>query len=237
MTTGTLYLIPVALGDVQWNHFLPASSRDIACRLVHFAVENAKTARAELKRLGHPMPLRDLQINDIPQKPSNEQLTQLLAPLFTGHDLGVMSEAGCPGIADPGAVLVSAAHQRDIRVRPLVGPSSILLALMGSGLNGQNFTFHGYLPAHEPQRSQVILKLENESRQAGQSQIFIETPYRNEAIFNALLQTCHPTSLLCIARDLTLRDELIVTKSIASWRSSPAPLLHHRPTVFILSAA
>ena len=234
--SGTLYLIPVALGDVPWGRFLPAPTRDIATKLQHFVVENAKTARAELKRLEHPTPLRELSIEQLPEKLNSAEINRLLSPLQTGHDLGVMSEAGCPGVADPGALLVRRAHELGIRVKPLVGPSSLLLSLMASGLDGQQFAFHGYLPAREPERSQKIGALEKDSRRLGQTQLFIETPYRNAAIFQALLATCQGETRLCIATDLTLPDETIVTRTVAQWRKAPAPSLEKRPTVFLMLA-
>ena len=233
---GTLYLIPVALGDAAWAEFLPQRTRDIACGLGHFVVENAKTARAELKRMGHPQPLRELAIEQLPEKPDGKQIEQLLAPLQAGQNLGLMSEAGCPGVADPGALLVQRAHELGIRVVPLVGPSSILLALMAAGLNGQQFAFHGYLPARDPERSARIGELEKESQRFNQTQVFIETPYRNEALFEALLKTCKPNTRLCVASNLTLADEHIATRRIAEWRTATPPSLHHRPTVFLLNA-
>lgn len=235
--SGTLYLIPVALGDTGWNEYLPKRTQDVACNLSHFAVENAKTARAELKRLEHPLPLRQLSINEIPTTPNADQINALLSPLLDGHDIGVMSEAGCPGVADPGALLVNRAHELGVRVIPLIGPSSILLALMASGLNGQQFAFHGYLPAREPERNKIITSLEDDSRRCGRTQIFIETPYRNDALFAALINTCQADSRLCVASNMTLSDEYIVTRRIAHWRTVTAPALHHKPTVFLLSAS
>jgi 16S rRNA (cytidine1402-2'-O)-methyltransferase len=235
--SGTLYLIPVALGDVAWTEFLPQRTRDIACSLSHFAVENAKTARAELKRIGHPLPLRELAIEQLAEKLDPQKIDGMLAPLSKGHDLGLMSEAGCPGVADPGALLVKRAHELGIRVVPLVGPSSILLALMASGFNGQQFAFQGYLPARDPERSAKIAELEKESQRLNQTQIFIETPYRNEAMFESLLKTCKPATRLCIASNVTLVDEHISTRRIAEWRSATQPSLHHRPTVFLFSAS
>lgn len=233
---GKLYLIPVSLGETAWSVFLPQHSRDITCGLRHFVVENAKTARAELKRLGHAQPLRELMIDQLPAKPDSKQIEQLLAPLLSGHDLGLMSEAGCPGVADPGALLARRAHELGIRVVPLVGPSSILLALMASGLGGQQFAFHGYLPARDPERSGRIGELEKESQRLDQTQIFIETPYRNEVMFEALLKACKPATRLCVASNLTLADEQIATRRIVEWRAATPPTLHHRPTVFLLSA-
>jgi 16S rRNA (cytidine1402-2'-O)-methyltransferase len=213
---GTLWLLPVALGDTAWENFLPPATREATCRLSHFVVENAKTARAELKRMGHPTPLRELQIEQLPENLTPTEIERLLAPLIAGHDLGLMSEAGCPAVADPGALLVRRAHEIGIPVRPLVGPSSLLLALMASGLDGQRFAFHGYLPAREPDRSKRIAELEAESARQVQTQIFIETPYRNQALFAALL---------------------LATRRIADWNKLTAPALDKRPTVFLLLAA
>jgi 16S rRNA (cytidine1402-2'-O)-methyltransferase len=233
---GVLYLIPVALGDSTWPDYLPQASRDAACALRHFVVENAKSARAELKRLGHPVPLRELAIEQLPEKPSPADVERLLAPLVAGHDLGLMSEAGCPGVADPGAMLVRRAHELGCTVRPLVGPSSLLLALMASGLEGQRFAFHGYLPAREPERGRRIAELEQESKRQSQTQLFIETPYRNAALLEALLAACRPQTLLCVAADLTLPTETVRTRRVSDWRKAPRPDLDKRPTVFLLLA-
>jgi 16S rRNA (cytidine1402-2'-O)-methyltransferase len=233
---GTLYLVPVALGDIAWAAFLPQRTQDVACKLTHFVVENAKIARAELKRMEHPQLIRELNIEQLPEKLDAPEIDRLLLPLSKGHDLGLMSDAGCPGVADPGALLVKRAHEQNIRVVPLVGPSSILLALMAAGFNGQQFAFHGYLPTREPERSQAITQLEDESRLRDMTQIFIETPYRNEAMFESLLKACKPGTRLCVASNLTLADEQIVSKKITGWRSATPPLLHHRPTVFLISA-
>jgi 16S rRNA (cytidine1402-2'-O)-methyltransferase len=231
---GTLYLLPTALGDAPWQAYLPAETRQTACSLTCFIAENAKTARAELKRIGHPSPLRDIAIEQLPEKPTPSEIDRLLAPVLADRNVGLVSEAGCPGVADPGALLVRRAHELGIPVRPLVGPSSLLLALMASGLEGQRFAFHGYLPAREPERSARIVELEKESRRCGQTQIFIETPYRNAALFQALLAACRPDSRLCVATDLTLAGETVLTRNVADWRRTPAPTLDRRPTVFLL---
>jgi 16S rRNA (cytidine1402-2'-O)-methyltransferase len=231
---GTLYLLPTALGDAPWAAYLPAEARRIACSLTCFIAENAKTARAELKRIDHPTPLRDIAIEQLAEKLTPGEIDRLLSPLLADRDVGLVSEAGCPGVADPGALLVRRAHELSIPVRPLVGPSSLLLALMASGLEGQRFTFHGYLPAREPDRSARITELERESQRCNQTQIFIEAPYRNTALFQALLAACRPNSRLCIATDLTLPEETVITRNIADWRRVPAPMLDRRPTVFLL---
>ncbi len=234
--SATLWLLPVALGDTPWETCLPAATRNAACRLTHFVAENAKTARAELKRIGHPVALRELTIEQLPDQPTAADIDRLLAPLREGFDLGLMSEAGCPAVADPGALLVRRAHELGLPVRPLVGPSSLLLALMASGLDGQRFSFHGYLPACEPERGQRILELEKESGGRDQTQIFIETPYRNMALFKALLATCRPQTRLCLATDLSLGSEQIRMQCVADWKTSPLPALDKRPTVFLLLA-
>lgn len=234
---GTLFLIPSALGDTPWANYLPESTRSTLCQLSRFIAENAKTTRLELKRIEHPLPLRDITIEQLPEKLEGAEVDRLLAPLLSGHDVGLMSEAGCPGVADPGALLVRRAHELAITVRPMVGPSSLLLALMASGLEGQRFAFHGYLPVREPERSHRITELEKDSRRLDQTQLFIEAPYRNDAIFQALLATCRPDTRLCVATDLTLASETIATHRIAAWSDRKAPDLDRRPTVFLLLSA
>jgi 16S rRNA (cytidine1402-2'-O)-methyltransferase len=236
---GTLYLLPTRLGETPWPLVLPAGVREIACRLRHFVVENAKTARAQLKWLEHPTPLREIAIEQLPEPLQPADIDRLLAPLRDGADLGLMSEAGCPGVADPGALLVRRAHQLGLPVKPLVGPSALLLALMASGLEGQRFVFHGYLPPREPMRSRRITQLEDASRKRRETQIFIETPYRNAALFGALLTACHPNTWLGVASDLTLPGEFILTQRIADWRRhvASADFLERRPAVFLLLSA
>jgi len=235
--TGTLYLLPTQLGDTNWSMVLPASSQAIACRLRYFIVENAKTARLALKWLNHPDPIREIAIEQLPEPLTQIDIERLFEPLRKGMDTGLMSEAGCPGVADPGALLVRHAHEIGIAVKPLVGPSSLLLALMASGLDGQRFAFHGYLPARDPERSRRIVELEKESRHKSQTQLFIETPYRNAALFDALLASCQPQTLLCIACDLTSSGETIITRRIEAWHRSAKPELDRRPTVFLLLSA
>lgn len=236
MNTGSLYLIPVSLGPAGTGLTTPADVAARACNLSYFVVENAKTARAELKRLDHPAPLRDLDIRELPEKPGAADLDALLTPLLAGQDAGLMSEAGCPAVADPGALLVRRAHEKGIKVVPLVGPSSLLLGLMASGLNGQSFAFHGYLPVDEEARKRRIRELEAESARHSRTQLFIETPYRNDRMFEALRNTCSPETRLCIARDLTTADEWIATRRITDWKKTAAPDLSKRPTVFLLLA-
>ncbi|MCX9158266.1 SAM-dependent methyltransferase [Niveibacterium sp. 24ML] len=234
--TGTLYLIPVALGPAapEWLH--PPASQTLTHRLTHFVVENAKTARAEIKRMGHPAPVQTLSISELPKHAPDTALDALLAPAIAGHDIGLMSEAGCPAVADPGALLVRRAHELGIRVVPIVGPSSLLLSLMASGLNGQSFAFHGYLPVKDADRIIALRELEKESRKHQRTQIFIETPYRNLSMFNALTTVLAPDTRLCVAREVTTEGEWISTDTIARWRKREAPDLDRRPTVFLVLA-
>lgn len=236
----TLYLIPTGLGDAAWDSFLPQRVRDRVCALNCFIVENARSARAELKRLGYPHALQAVEMHVLPApgaRSDDAAIEALLQPLLTGRSAGLLSEAGCPAVADPGAALVRLAHVRGLRVVPLVGPSSILLALMASGLNGQRFAFHGYLPVPEAERRQSIQHLEAESRRQRQTQIFIETPYRNPALFHSLLRACRPETLLCVATNLSLDNESIATRSISAWGRGEPPALARQPSVFLLLAS
>lgn len=237
MSGGTLYLIPVPLGDAP--PALTISENAIACvrRIAHFGVENARSARAHLKAFAHPMPLREITIVEIAGDDAHASLAPLVAALRGGADVGLMSEAGCPGVADPGRHLVALAHAGGIRVVPLVGPSSLLLAIMASGLNGQQFSFHGYLPVKEEARIAALRRIEDDSRRNGALQLFIETPYRNDALFASVVANCRPTTRLCIASELTLPGESIHSASIADWRSRAAPALDRRPTVFLIQAS
>lgn len=233
-TPGTLYLVPCTLGETPAKQVLPQHVIDIARNLRHFVVEHPRSARQFLAALKPEHPIQSLHIATLDEHTSSKDLAGLLAPLLAGYDVGIISEAGCPGIADPGAELVSLAHRNGIRVVPLVGPSSILLALMASGLNGQCFAFHGYLPIEGAEKKNAIAALEAESVKRKQTQIFIETPYRNERMFGALLSHCRPQTLLCIATDITIPEESILTRSIAQWKLLPAPQLNKRPTLFLL---
>ena len=219
----TLYAIPTPLGGSLEDSLSESSLKKIRA-LKDFAVENAKSARAFLGALG--MPVRELNI---------EELGENVSIHLKGRDLGLLSEAGCPAIADPGAKLVEAAHAKGYRIVPLVGPSSIMLALMASGLEGQRFAFCGYLPREAADRKKRIQELERRSKREDETEIFIETPYRNDALFAALLETCAETTRLCVAADLTMPDEAIRTQTIAAWRRRPAPP-GKRPAVFLLLA-
>jgi len=227
---GILYAIPTPLGGAAADA-LPAAALSTVRTLRHFVVENAKTARAFLKEIGMPCPLQELGIATV-----DADFSIALQDLRKGQSVGLLSEAGCPAIADPGARLVEAAHQAGIRVVPLVGPSSIVLALMASGLEGQRFAFCGYLPREAEERKKRITELEARSRRERETQIFIETPYRNDVLLAALLQTCRPATQLCVATDLTLPSESIRTRRIEDWRVSPHSV-GKQPTVFLLQAA
>ena len=233
---GTLYLIPVPLGPTPLEESLPASVLAVVRRLSHFIVEQPKSARAFLKALPTDVPLQELQLAELNEHTRREALERLLLPLRAGHDVGLLSEAGCPAVADPGANLVALAQQEHFRVAPLIGPSSLLLALMASGLNGQRFAFHGYLPAKEAERAKALRDLESESRTRQQTQIFIETPYRNQPLFATALQVCDLATRLTLATDLTLPGESVVTRTIRQWKKQAPPAMERRPTVFLLLA-
>lgn len=231
----TLYLIPTPIAEAPAEFALPAGTLAVLHRLNTFVVENAKTARAVLKLVHYPRPIQGVQLLTLSEHTRNDELQALLGPLLAGEDVGVMSEAGCPGVADPGAGLVRLAHQHGIRVMPLVGPSALLLALMGSGMNGQRFTFNGYLPTNSNERLDAIKKLDARSQQHDETQLFIETPYRNAALFHALLTACRDSTLLCIASGLMGPIAELHTRTVTEWRRRgwEAP---KAPTVFLLYA-
>ncbi|HEY0063555.1 MAG TPA: SAM-dependent methyltransferase [Telluria sp.] len=244
---GTLYLIPNTLGGTDavpgaLSHIIPEQVQAITARLDYFVAENAKTARGFLKliAIGHPLarPLQEIEIAELNVNTPAQALQGLLEPLLAGRDAGLVSEAGVPAVADPGADLVRLAHQHGITVKPLVGPSSLLLAVMASGLNGQSFAFNGYLPTDATQRSKRIKDLEARSRTEKQTQLLIETPYRNGAMLDALVGACQPGTLICVATDLSLPTESIRTQNGARWKaqlaSGKAPDFHKKPTVFLL---
>jgi 16S rRNA (cytidine1402-2'-O)-methyltransferase len=227
---GTLYLIPVALGGDDAPSLVPPATLDAARRLRTFITEDAKSARRFLKSIAHPGPLQQLNFHALDEH--TRDVEPLLALLLSGEDCGLMSEAGCPAVADPGAALVRRAHQAGVRVVPRVGPSSLLLALMASGMSGQRFAFHGYLPVDRTERTRKLKDLE--VRATGETQIFIETPYRNDALLAALLEHCRGDTLLCIAADLTLATEFVATRAVSEWKQKP-PALDRRLAVFLLS--
>jgi 16S rRNA (cytidine1402-2'-O)-methyltransferase len=247
---GTLYLIPNTLGHTEpvqadpLDHVIPKEVQAITARLDYFIAENAKTTRAFLKIVAMTNPLskalQEIKIAELNVNTEAAALPALLAPVLAGQDAGLISEAGVPAVADPGANLVRLAHQHGITVRPLVGPSSLLLAVMASGLNGQSFAFNGYLPTDAGQRAKRIKSLEERSRHDRQTQLFIETPYRNAALLEAMATTCQPNTLVSIATDLTLPSESIKTQTAAKWKSAlsagKTPDFHKKPTVFLLLA-
>lgn len=237
MSHGTLHLIPVGLGDAPPASWLPEDVRLLAGRLDTYIAENAKTARAFLKIIGTARPLQEITIHTLAKDTDVRQMRQWLEPLRAGGEIGLVSEAGCPAVADPGARVVAMAHALDLRVAPWVGPSSLLLGLMASGLDGQRFAFHGYAPVKPDERSRSLKAWEAASRQHCQTQLFIETPYRNQAMFQSLLQTLKGDTQLCVARSLTTPDEWIRTHSIAQWKQRPAPELAKQPTLFLFLAA
>jgi 16S rRNA (cytidine1402-2'-O)-methyltransferase len=235
---GTLYLLPTPIAPVPAEDVLPAGTLAVARRLGCFLAESAKSARAFLKAIAHPRPIAQLRIVEIGHAPDPARCDEWLRPVIDGTDAAIVSEAGCPGVADPGAQLVARAHALQLPVVPLVGPSAPLLALMASGLNGQSFRFVGYLPQDALQLAARLRELENASR-AGETQLFIETPYRNERLFAAALAACAPSTHLTLAVDLTAPAARIATRTIAQWRALPAaqrPALDRHPTVFALLA-
>ena len=236
MTRGWLFVVPNLLGVVAPERALPAHTIAVARGLAHFVVENAKPARAFLKSLAPALPLQQIQIVELGDSPATTRCSELLAPARAGHDLGLLSDAGCPGIADPGAGLVAAAHREGIRVVPLVGPSSVALALMASGMNGQGFAFHGYLPVKADARTASLARIEADSLRTGYAQLFIETPYRNVALLEAIAATCRPATRLCVAADLTLPTEAVVSQPIGWWRRAECTHYARRPAIFVLQA-
>ena len=231
---GRLYLIPTPLGENDPAEVLPQQVLDRACSLRCFVVEELRTARRCLSRFGLRGHIEKLDFHVLNEHTSPAEVEAML-PLFEGQDVGLMSEAGLPAVADPGAALVALCHRHGIGVVPLVGPSSLMLALMASGLNGQSFAFRGYIPAKTDERRAAIKELEKQSRALNQSQILIETPYRNDALLADLLQGLSPTTRLCIAADMTLPDESVISKTVAEWRNKPF-IIGKRPCVFIILA-
>ena len=230
---GRLYLLPNLLGAVEPEAVLPKRTIDIARRLRRFVVETPKPARAFVKSLASGYPLVEIDFAVLDQHTPRRRVVELLAPALAGQDLGLLSDAGCPGVADPGALLVAAAHDAGVNVTPLVGPSAPLLALMASGMNGQNFAFHGYLPVRADLRAASLKKLDR-AAQSGVTQIFIETPYRNAAIVAAALEACRPETRFCVAADLTLPTEQVISRSIADWRAGLPVDWSKRPAMFLL---
>ena len=229
---GKLYLLPVTLGTKTFRHVIPEDVIKIICGLRHFIVEDIRSARRYLRQLDPSFPIDDSDFQVLNEHSSPDEISKLIDTVKEGNDAGIMSEAGLPGIADPGSPLVMIAHRAGIEVKPLSGPSSIFLAIMASGLNGQNFTFNGYLPVKGDERVSAIKSLEREASK-GVSQVFIETPYRNQKLFDDIVSTCRPETRLCIAADITAPTEYIRTLTIREW-SRLDPGLNKRPAVFII---
>ncbi|MEW5846361.1 MAG: SAM-dependent methyltransferase [Bacteroidota bacterium] len=233
---GKLYLIPTPISETELENVLPQHVVELTRRLNFFVVEELRTARRYLSRIKVEKPIDELTFFVLNEHSQPEEVEKMLAPLLNGSDMGLMSEAGVPTVADPGAVLVAAAHHKGVRVVPLVGPSSILLTLMASGLNGQNFAFVGYLPVKPDERRRRIRQLEQRSRAEGQTQLFIEAPYRNLQLFRELLSVCNDQTSITIAVEVASANELIVTKTVREWKSLPLPDINKKNTVFALLA-
>ena len=228
-----LYLIPNLLSENAWQKVLPETVKQVCTETKYFIVENIRTARRFLKKLDKTIDIGTLTFFELNKYTTEEEKQKSILPLLEGKNIGIISEAGCPGVADPGADIVKMAHEANVRVVPLVGPSSILLGLMASGMNGQNFAFTGYLPVKQNERGKLIRQLEKKSRAENQTQIFIETPYRNNPLFLDLIKYCSPSTLLCIACGLTSENEFIATRTIKSWKEN-IPDLNKRPAIFLL---
>jgi 16S rRNA (cytidine1402-2'-O)-methyltransferase len=231
---GTLYLIPTTLGNTPENNTIPEYTLDILRKLDVLMVENIRSATSFLQWVGDTIPEYEIDFYHLNKNTPDQEIHSFLKPLKKGKNAGVLSEAGAPAVADPGAKLVKMAHQSGIQVVPLVGPSSILLALMASGFNGQSFAFHGYLPMDQNKRISMISQLEGESRRHDRTQIFMEAPYRNNELLRDILSTCSSDTRLCTATDITLPSEEITSQYISDWKSNKLPDLHKRPAIFII---
>jgi 16S rRNA (cytidine1402-2'-O)-methyltransferase len=231
--SANLFLIPALLGETEISKVLPSYNKEIILSIKYFIVENVRTARRFLKQTDADINIDELTFFTLNKHTSKEELSGFLNPLTDGHSVGIISEAGCPAIADPGAEIVSIAQQKNIKVVPLIGPSSILLALMASGFNGQSFAFQGYLPIDAECRIKTLKTLEQRVYSENQTQLFIETPYRNNKMLEDILKTCKSSTLLCVAADITLETEFIKTKSIEAWKKS-LPELSKRPCIFAI---
>lgn len=229
---GTLYLIPAPLGD-EGMAAIPAQVLETVNKLDHFLVENEKTARRYLKKLGYEHSLDDLTLYRLDKRTTDDERMEYIIPLLNGTDVGLISEAGLPCIADPGSVVVQMAHENKIRVVPLSGPSSIILGLIASGMGGQSFAFNGYLPIKNPERKAQIQSLERMSKR--QTQIFMETPFRNNQLLQDLLSICHPNTRLCVASDITLPSQTIISQTIGEWKQKKYDF-HKHPAIFLLQA-
>jgi 16S rRNA (cytidine1402-2'-O)-methyltransferase len=232
MAAGKIFLVPVTLGDEDYRKVIPEKVLAVTRSLRLFAVEDLRSSRRYLRLIDKDFPIDDTVFHELNEHTNESEIARYLDPVLKGSDMGIMSEAGLPGIADPGAKLVAIAHRKRIRVVPLAGPSSILLAIISSGLNGQNFTFNGYLPIKPADRASRLRELERRSRD-GYAQIFMETPYRNQRMLESILSVCNDDTMLCIAVNITLPDENIRTMAISEWKKSK-PLINDTLAVFIL---
>ncbi|MCK3684883.1 SAM-dependent methyltransferase [Maribellus sp. YY47] len=229
----SLYLVPNVLADGDWQSVMPAPVFTVLTSTKFYIVENIRTARRFMKQVNRDIDIDSCTFFEINKHTQAQDLPRFLQPLEQGNDVAVISEAGCPGVADPGADVVRLAHQKGLKVVPIVGPSSILLALMASGLNGQNFAFRGYLPVKPNERTRELANLERKIKSSGQTQIFIETPYRNNQMVEDILKSCSPSTLLCIGANITAENEFIVTKTVQQWKGK-VPDLHKQPVIFLL---
>ena len=230
---GSLYLVPNTLGNPDTYLSIPAGIIDLVNSIEVYIVEDLRNARRYLKNLNRDTDIDRLTFYELNQHTPMEEVPSFLDLAERGKDIAIITEAGVPGVADPGAVVVRIAHEKGIRVVPLTGPSSILLSLMASGLNGQSFCFHGYLPVKRPDRIRKIREIEQVALRLGETQLFIEAPYRNDALLSDILENCRPSTLLCIAADITLESESISTRSVEAWKTKK-PALHKRPVIFLL---
>jgi 16S rRNA (cytidine1402-2'-O)-methyltransferase len=234
MMKGTLYLIPTSLGESTSPEDFPQINLKIIGKLLHFVVEDERTARRFLKKIIPDIKINDLTFQILDEHTKPEDVANLLTPVIEGNNMGILSEAGLPCVADPGALLVSYAHENAVNVVPLTGPSSIFLALMASGFNGQNFTFSGYLPVDKKERIVRIRELESSAYQHDQTQVFIETPYRNQQMMEALVETCRSQTRICMAVNITMPDEMIITRTVEQWKRLKWPDIQKKPAVFLL---
>jgi 16S rRNA (cytidine1402-2'-O)-methyltransferase len=233
MSKGTLFLIPVSLGETNNDKLFPSLNLRLLDELNYLVVENEKTARRFIRSTGNKRDFDQLELILLDKRTKRDEISRPIELLLQGEDVGIMSEAGCPGVADPGQILMAEAHLYNIKVVPLIGPSSILLGLMASGLNGQGFTFHGYIPIDKKQRIHKLREMDSTVAKTGFTQIFMETPYRNQHLFDDVLKTCNRNHKLCVAVDITLETELIRTLAIAEWKTQKIDL-HKRPCMFLL---
>lgn len=231
---GTLYLIPVTLGETEINQVLPSYNHDIVVNIKHFIVENIRSARRFLKKVEKSIDIDELTFYELNRHTDRKFIGEYLDAIKNGSDVGIISEAGCPAIADPGADVVAIAQQRGYKVVPLVGPSSIIMSVMGSGFNGQSFAFNGYLPVEVPQRIKALKKLENKVWNEDQTQLFIETPYRNAKMFETIVNNLKPQTKLCVAAGITCLEEYIKTRTIEQWKKTPLPDLGKIPAIFLI---